>query len=101
MAATHHDAGEDELGYIHEVKSMERAFAGILRGKLTKRAAPTPQQRAMGPQAGTLDWQDTPIELFEEPTQRGGVIRLEKWPEGYVLWYHGAIVWSSCETVPR
>lgn len=33
--------------------------------------------------------------LFEEDTPDNGVIRLARWPEGYVLWYHGEIVWRS------
>jgi hypothetical protein len=33
--------------------------------------------------------------LYDEPTPEGGVIRLAKWPEGYVLWHHGEIVWRS------
>lgn len=33
--------------------------------------------------------------LHKEETPEGGVIRLEKWPEGYVLWYHGKIVFRS------
>ena len=36
--------------------------------------------------------------LVSETTDRGGVIRLEYWPhDGYVLWYHGRIVWKSWE----
>lgn len=31
----------------------------------------------------------------EETTPERGVIRLEKWEEGYVLWFHGEIVWKS------
>src|SRR6476659_8003795 len=34
-------------------------------------------------------------EKYKESTAEGGVIRLEKWPEGYVLWDHGKIVWKS------
>jgi hypothetical protein len=33
--------------------------------------------------------------LFEEKTPDDGIIRLEKYPEGYQLWYHGKIVWKS------
>ena len=34
-----------------------------------------------------------------ETTDRGGVVRLEYWPmDGYVLWYHGRIVWKSWES---
>lgn len=33
--------------------------------------------------------------LHSETTLEGGVIRLSKWPEGYVLWYHGKIVFRS------
>ncbi|MGV1951673.1 hypothetical protein ACQZ44_12655 [Agrobacterium vitis] len=37
--------------------------------------------------------------LHKEVTPEGGVIRLEKWPEGYALWYNGKIVFRSwCET---
>ena len=32
---------------------------------------------------------------YKETTPDGGLIRLAKWPEGYVLWYHGEIVWRS------
>lgn len=32
MSVTHHDASENEEGYIHEMQSMERLFTGILRG---------------------------------------------------------------------
>ncbi|WP_206120424.1 hypothetical protein [Rhizobium laguerreae] len=46
-------------------------------------------------QNGThLDGEDT-VALHSEGTPEGGVIRLSKWPEGYVLWYHGQIVWRS------
>lgn len=38
---------------------------------------------------------DEPVILHSEPTPEGGVIRLAKWPEGYVLWFHGEIVWRS------
>jgi hypothetical protein len=34
MSVTHHDASEDEPGYIFEVQSMERKFTNILRGKM-------------------------------------------------------------------
>ena len=34
MIVTHHDASEDEPGYIHEVQEMERRFTNILRGKI-------------------------------------------------------------------
>ena len=37
----------------------------------------------------------SPHFLYEEKTPEGGVIRLEKWPEGYELWYHGMRVWKS------
>ena len=37
MSVTHHDANEAEIGYIHEVESMEAKFSAILRGFLTKR----------------------------------------------------------------
>lgn len=37
--------------------------------------------------------------LVSETTDRGGVIRLEYWPgDGYVLWYHGQIVWKEWES---
>lgn len=29
------------------------------------------------------------VRLFEDRTKQRGVIALEKWPEGYVLWFHG------------
>lgn len=35
--------------------------------------------------------------IYSERTPDDGVIRLEKWPEGYELWYHGEIVWRSYE----
>lgn len=36
--------------------------------------------------------------LVSETTEMGGVVRLEHWPgDGYVLWYHGQIVWKSWE----
>lgn len=38
---------------------------------------------------------NTEQEIGEDQTPEGGVIRLSRWPEGYVLWYHGAIVWKS------
>ena len=31
----------------------------------------------------------------EQYTPEGGIIRLSRWPEGYVLWYNGRIVWRS------
>jgi len=34
MSITHHDASDTEDGYISEVRSMERKFSNILRGKL-------------------------------------------------------------------
>lgn len=33
--------------------------------------------------------------LEAETTHEDGIIRLQKWPEGHVLWYHGEIVWRS------
>lgn len=37
--------------------------------------------------------------LARETTDRGGIIRLEYWPgDGYVLWYHGQIVWKEWES---
>ena len=33
--------------------------------------------------------------LYSEETPQGGAILIAKWPEGYVLWYHGHIVWRS------
>lgn len=37
--------------------------------------------------------------LVSETTDRGGIIRLEYWPgDGYVLWYHGQIVWKEWES---
>jgi len=33
--------------------------------------------------------------LEAETTHEDGIIRLEKWPEEHVLWYHGEIVWRS------
>ncbi len=38
---------------------------------------------------------DSDSTLFKEATPDGGVIRLAKWPEGYVLWFHGEIVWRT------
>lgn len=36
--------------------------------------------------------------LVSETTDRGGIVRLEYWPDdGYVLWYHGRAVWKSWE----
>lgn len=32
---------------------------------------------------------------YEEKTPEGGVIRMQQWPEGYELWYHGMCVWRS------
>lgn len=42
---------------------------------------------------------DQPHSLYSEPTPEGGVIRLAKWPEGYVLWHHGSIVWRSFRAI--
>ena len=36
-------------------------------------------------------------DLGRADTPDGGVIRLSQWPEGFVLWYHGEIVWRSWE----
>lgn len=44
MSVTNHDAADHEPGYIHEVESMERRFAQILRGKL-RPDAPSPPHR--------------------------------------------------------
>jgi hypothetical protein len=35
--------------------------------------------------------------LFETSTEDLGVIRLERWPEGFVLWAGGIIRWKSWE----
>lgn len=37
------------------------------------------------------------FDLYRGHTVEDGVICLVKWPEGYVLWYHGQIVWKSWE----
>lgn len=37
--------------------------------------------------------------LYEETTPEGGIIRLSRWPEGYVLGYDGKIEWKSWEPV--
>lgn len=34
MSVTHHDASDDEPGYILEVRVMERRFTNLLRGKM-------------------------------------------------------------------
>jgi hypothetical protein len=36
-------------------------------------------------------------EIGKEVTPEDGLIKLERWPEGYVLWYHGEIAWKSWE----
>ncbi|WP_018900446.1 hypothetical protein [Rhizobium sp. 2MFCol3.1] len=33
--------------------------------------------------------------LYSEETPEGSVVRLSKWPEGYVLWWDGRIAWRS------
>lgn len=33
--------------------------------------------------------------LYSEYTPQDGKIELARWPEGYVLWHHGEIVWKS------
>jgi len=38
---------------------------------------------------------DEAVSLYSETTPGDGVIRLARWPEGYVLWFHGKIVWRS------
>jgi chromosome segregation ATPase len=38
MSVSNHDSAEYEIGYIHEVQSMERKFAAILRGKMKTEA---------------------------------------------------------------
>lgn len=50
---------------------------------------PPPQPRAQAP--------DECQTLFSVTTPEDGVLRLAKWPEGWVLWYHGKIVWKSWE----
>ena len=35
------------------------------------------------------------MKLFSYRTPEDGIIKLELWPEGFVLWYHGEIVWKS------
>jgi hypothetical protein len=35
--------------------------------------------------------------LFEYRDEELGVVRLERWPEGYVLWVGGMIRWKSWE----
>lgn len=39
------------------------------------------------------------FDLYRGQTVEDGVIRLTKWPEGYVLWYHGQIVWKSWKPI--
>ncbi|HYC66656.1 hypothetical protein [Brevundimonas sp.] len=44
------------------------------------------------------------VEIARAETPDGGVVRLSQWPEGFVLWYHGEIVWRSwreAETVSK
>jgi hypothetical protein len=38
--------------------------------------------------------------LFKDHTPDGGMIRLEHWPEGYVLWWHGRIQFRSWTVEP-
>lgn len=38
---------------------------------------------------------DEVASLYSETTPDDGIIRLARWPEGYVLWFHGKIVWRS------
>ena len=48
--------------------------------------------------------QDVIRALIQETTPDEGLIRLEYWPEGYILWYHGEAVWRSwrkAETVSK
>jgi len=48
----------------------------------------------------SVDEPDGPGTLFAVATPQGGILRLERWPEGFVLWHHGEIVWRSWKTVP-
>ena len=36
--------------------------------------------------------------LYEERTEALGVVRLERWPEGLVLWVGSTILWKSWGT---
>lgn len=41
-------------------------------------------------------WAQTNVLVVgEKATTQRGLIRLEEWPEGFVLWFHGEIVWMS------
>lgn len=51
--------------------------------------APVSPRRTVAPQQSGV------TTLHQERTPEEGVIRLERWPEGYVLWHHGSIVWRS------
>jgi len=55
-------------------------------------------QAKLEPTPATADTETT--DLYSARTPEDGVIRLAKWPEGYVLWHHGKIVWRSWETKP-
>jgi len=40
------------------------------------------------------------IKMFEAEDDRTGKIRLEWWPEGFVLWAGGEIVWRAWDGRP-
>lgn len=41
------------------------------------------------------DQYNTCAVIGQHVTPERGIVRLEKWNEGYVLWHHGEIVWKS------
>lgn len=47
------------------------------------------------PAAKSVGRDDACETRFSERTPEDGAITLAKWPEGYVLWHHGEIVWRS------
>lgn len=80
----HHVGEPAHLPFTRSLDEAKAAAQADYESRIIAALAPAPQVTVDGISC-----------LYSEETPQGGVIRIAKWPEGYVLWYHGQIVWRS------